>query len=148
MRYLITSLNNFFLRNNNLNLYQNEFNCFPNEYFNQFINYSNKRRLKLYSSNQYDIYLLRWHPYYECKIHDHPPNGCLFKLLQGELIEKRYDDSLKLINTNNLKLNTSNYIDNSLYYHKIINNRDFLAYSLHIYSPPNFKMKIYTKKID
>lgn len=148
MRYLIKNLNQFFLRNNNLKLFSDELNNFHNSYLNQFINLRDidKRRTMIYSNSKYEILLLKWYPYYESTIHDHPDNGCLFKLLQGELIEKRYDKSLNLIDTNNLNKNSINYIDNNLFYHKIINNSDFISYSLHIYSPPNYQMKNFSPK--
>lgn len=146
MRHLINHLNYFFLRNNNLKLFSEQFNAYPNNYLSELIKYSDTRRKIIYSNPKYELILLRWHPYYESKIHNHPENGCLFKLLQGELIEKKYDKSLNLIKTKNLNNDSINYIDNSLCYHKIINNSDFLSYSLHIYSPPNFKMTNFKPK--
>lgn len=92
-----------------------------------------------------EIYLLTWAPYSESKIHDHSKNGCYMKILEGELQEYQYDcTNIKLMATKSYKKNNITYINNSMYYHKIINNTDKPTYSLHIYSPPEHNTKFYT----
>ena len=68
MRHLIKHLNHFFLRNNNLKLFSEQFNAYPNNYLSKLIKYSDTRRKIIYSNPKYELILLRWHPYYESKI--------------------------------------------------------------------------------
>ena len=51
--------------------------------------------------------------------------------------------TIELTNLITLLPNDIGYIDNTICYHKIYNPEPFQAYSLHIYSPPNFNMSIY-----
>lgn len=100
----------------------------------------------------FEIYMILWGKYSVSPIHNHPKNGCLMKILSGTLLENIY---LPNKNTNRLQLEKIhktnvyskgdiNYIDDNIGYHSIINNRSEIACSLHIYSPPNFKMNTYT----
>ena len=66
-------------------------------------------------------------------------NGCLLKVLEGELEEFLYNKNLKLRTKSKIKKNTINYMNNNIGYHRITNNNNINAFSLHIYSPPNHK---------
>jgi len=85
-----------------------------------------------------DIYIITWSKNNESKIHTHPENGCLMKILNGCLIEEKYDDKLKLLKTSALKMNNISYIEGHKILHKI-KNEDNISVSLHIYSPPNYR---------
>ena len=92
----------------------------------------------IYRNDRYEIMLISWGQYSSTKIHNHPSNGCIMKILKGSLIEETYDSiTLNKIGTNNYKKNNTSYIHDDLYKHKIINNSS-QSFSLHIYSPPNF----------
>lgn len=91
----------------------------------------------LYRDNNYEVVLICWDTYCETKIHNHPENGCIMKILAGKLLEECFNKKLKNINTNTYKINDTSYIHDSLYLHKIKNNEQ-QSISLHIYSPPNF----------
>ena len=78
------------------------------------------------------------------KIHDHSSNGCILKLLYGELIEKRYNNNLQHIKTNIISENNISYISNKICYHSINNNNNNnISVSLHIYSPSNYIANLY-----
>jgi len=91
----------------------------------------------------YEVLILTWPPNIKSKIHDHPHNGCLLKVLQGNLIENIYNKDLELIKTNNFDENNISYIHDSIGYHEICNNTDEYCVSLHIYSPIFYKPKYY-----
>jgi len=98
----------------------------------------------VFRNNQFEIFIVCWSEYQGTQIHDHADNGCILKVLQGQLTEYKYDTkSLKLKEICNLPTNSFSYIDNTGNYHKIINNSNENAVSLHIYSPPNYQGKIY-----
>ena len=105
--------------------------------FNKF---SYKRNL-IYRDNNYEILLLCWNPYSFSKIHDHSQNGCILKLLYGNLVETIYDNSLNIVSNNLINPNNISYMNNKIGYHSI-NNLNNYAVSLHIYSPPNHISKL------
>lgn len=92
----------------------------------------------IYRNNKYEIILISWDQNATTKIHNHPKNGCIMKILEGSLIEETYDTkTLDKIDTNIYEKDNTSYIHDNLYYHKITNNAS-QSFSLHIYSPPNF----------
>ena len=81
-------------------------------------------------------------PNQKSTIHNHSENGCLFKILKGNIQENHYNtDNLKKISQKILSINDVNYISNNMYYHQMINLDNDITVSLHIYSPPNYKIK-------
>ena len=101
-------------------------------------------RTKLHETPNYELILISWAPGAKSHIHNHPENGCIYKVLQGILIEETYEpNTIELTNLITLLPNDIGYIDNTICYHKIYNPEHVQAYSLHIYSPPKFNMSIY-----
>ena len=96
----------------------------------------------VYRNNLIDIFVITWSANESSKIHSHPENGCLMKILYGSLTEEKYDDDLRLIQTNLFNLNSVSYIEGNKILHKIIN-QNKISVSLHIYSPPNFRTIYY-----
>jgi len=95
-----------------------------------------------FRDNNIEIILIIWPANYATKIHSHPEGGCISKCLENKLIEKTYKvHNLEFIEEKEFNKNNISYIDNTLYYHKIENNTNKVAYSLHIYSPPNYYNK-------
>ena len=107
----------------------------------------NKIKLNYTDENDlFEIILISWGVGATSSIHNHPPNGCLMKILSGDLQENNYNiinNSLQLTKINNYSKNDINYIDDKLGYHSIANNTNKIVHSLHIYSPPNFKIKTF-----
>ena len=88
-------------------------------------------------NDKFDIYIITWNQYQQSKIHDHPENGCIYKILEGHLVEENYDKKIQLTGFKSLFLDCIGYIDDRYYLHKMINYTNKVAVSLHIYSPPN-----------
>lgn len=106
--------------------------------------FSEKKHKKkvLFIDDQIEMVLIIWPGNYQTGIHSHPEGGCISKCLENTLIENRYDtENVNLIDSKKQQKNSISYIDNKLYYHKIINNTSEVAYSIHIYSPPNYYNK-------
>ena len=100
-------------------------------------------RKKLASNNNFDVYLIKWLPYCESAIHDHPDNGCFFKILDGEIIEEVYSKNLNVIDTNYYMKSNFGKIHDDIGYHKMINKSNKECISLHVYSPSNYKTNNY-----
>ena len=86
----------------------------------------------VYKNNNLELIIVTWNKNQSTEIHEHPKNGCLFKILQGNIDEYLYNDKIQF---NNYKINDIKYIDNSIGKHKMIND-DEICISLHLYSPP------------
>lgn len=111
-------------------------------------------RVQLYCGEQFDIWLICWDIGQKSNIHDHPENGCVQKVLQGKLIEKRYirkDDigggkrekhELCRIWNKVYEEGDVTYISGEKGIHMLKNIGDIGAVTLHLYSPPNYIPKI------
>jgi cysteine dioxygenase len=98
----------------------------------------------VFRNKNYEIFIVCWDKYQKSRVHDHSKNGCILKILDGQLTEYKYNPkTLKLEEINNLPINQISYIDNTTGYHKIMNDNKFKTISLHIYSPPKYKANIY-----
>ena len=107
-----------------------------------------KFKLEDFSNDTFEIILIVWTPNSITPIHNHPIKGCCLKMLEGELTETTYySHTLEKSNESLIKPPCVSYIDNKWFYHKIENRSNKFAYSLHLYSPPNFKSKTFTEKI-
>jgi len=113
-----------------------------NHTIQKYSNFLNKdiNRFKLYEKEDlFEIKLIGWKPNATSSIHDHSKYGCVYYMLQGSLNEKRYHlTNLTEYSHNQLKLGDINYIDNTIGYHAISNQTNMNAFSLHIYSHPNY----------
>ena len=85
----------------------------------------------IYRNTIYEIFLISWNENASTPFHSHPKNGCILKILEGELNESYPDSSDK----KRLYVGDVSYIGYNKY-HKITSNT--ITYSLHIYSPPLF----------
>jgi len=96
-------------------------------------------------NDQLEIFVICWNNNQISAIHDHPSNGCILKVLQGELEENYYNNinnKVELINVNLCKENSIGYQEGKNGLHSIKNNYN-KTISLHIYSPPNYKLSFY-----
>jgi len=93
--------------------------------------------------------LLCWTPGKESPIHDHPCDGCWMIVCQGSVVETRYiqdKTNNTLTETQKMQGNVGDviYIDDSIALHKVGNmSSNELASTLHLYSPPYQKCKIW-----
>lgn len=119
---------------------------FNDENWKEYISFSDKSYTKnlIFRNEKYEIYLICWNKKQMSMIHDHPENGCILKVLKGQLIEYRYDTKeIELIELFNHTEGSIAYIDNNIGYHKVGNDSNNKAISLHIYSPPKFVANIF-----
>ena len=120
-----------------------------NEYIsNDYLQYLSFDTLKykknlVYRDNDFEIFVVGWRPKQSTKIHNHSENGCLFKILEGSIVEQLYDKDIKLLGHKLLKKDMNSYIHNSRCYHSMSNISLINSVSLHIYSPPNFEIKTF-----
>ena len=70
-------------------------------------------------------------------IHGHPAGGCVFKVLQGTIEEKRYTSTInpELIAISKYQKGNMAYIDDQMAYHAVGNPFSTSAISLHVYTP-------------
>jgi cysteine dioxygenase len=95
-----------------------------------------------------DMYVISWKPRVSSCIHDHPTNGCIVKLLKGELQEDLYKkmdetDDVEFLSSRQMRENDIGYIESNKTLHRIRNPSDDVCVSLHIYSKPLYAHKIY-----
>ena len=83
------------------------------------------------------VVLIHWKPGSISSIHGHPKGGCVFRVLQGSLVEKRYspDDTQRLLAVGTYREGSMAYIDDSMAYHAVANPFNTPAISLHVYTP-------------
>ena len=106
--------------------------------FKEFDDNKYKKNL-IYRNENYEIFLICWKKNQFSGIHNHSDNGCLYKVLEGQLSEFLYDScTLNLKESSNLNNETLGYIDDGIGYHKVGNESKEKAMSIHIYSPPHF----------
>ena len=87
-------------------------------------------------SDFFELYLISWLPNNSSIVHNHQDNGCVFKVLEGQLNEDIFlEDQKTCITSKNILSNQSSYIDNQIGYHQIKNLNDSFSYSLHLYPP-------------
>ena len=106
---------------------------------------SNYKRIHVYQNEHFEIFYIFWDKNAVSKIHNHAENGCIMKLLHGQLKENIYDSqTIKYLTSNILYKNNVSYIHNKKCYHSIKNITNDISVSLHIYSPPNFKTSYFS----
>ena len=146
---LTLNINKIYNKNNiNKDLLQLKtlINKYNGDDWTKYIKYSKNYDKKLiYNNNLYELFVISWMPQSQSYIHDHSNNGCLFKILNGNLTEYLYNKDIELIKKKEYSKNKIGYINNNNNYHKMFNETFNMSYSLHLYSPPLYKMNIYKK---
>lgn len=89
----------------------------------------------IFKNDIYEIIIIKWYKGSNTKIHSHPKNGCLLKLIEGKLNEKKYFNNI-LYQSTILDKNDIGYMHDNIGQHKITSLED--SYSVHLYSPPNY----------
>nr|QDY52421.1 cysteine dioxygenase type I [Mimiviridae sp. ChoanoV1] len=145
MNRLITTLKNYnsFKNYHSLYVFKDVLKNYSSSDYKNYVSFcqENYKKNLFYSDNNLEAFIVCWEPYQETKIHNHSDNGCILKILEGNINEILYNKDLKILKKNILPKNDIRYIDDNIGYHKMINGKE-KTISLHIYSPPNFVPKI------
>ena len=129
MNRIITNTKTFLSRENLNNL-----NSFHSNEWIQYLKFNHQKysRNLVFENDFYKMYVLCWLPRQKTPIHDHPGNGCMFKIVQGELEETLYDGNSNLLATKTHYVDDFTSIKNKL--HAMENKSNNYSVSLHIYS--------------
>lgn len=107
------------------------------------------RNLVATDNKTYTLMLLCWSSGRESPIHDHPCDGCWFRVCKGEVQEIRYKtdpttNSLNCTYNQIYKKGQQSYMEDSMGIHKVCNpSRYEPAVTLHLYCPPFQECKIW-----
>lgn len=99
-----------------------------------------------YRDSTIDIYVITWNNLQESRVHDHPEEGCLMKVLQGSLEEDIYEirhGRAHYTETHEIENGHVGYQIGSFGLHNIKNPHNFNTVSIHIYSPPCYCPRYY-----
>lgn len=83
----------------------------------------------IFENDNFELVLISWSKNSITNSHNHPKNGCIMKVLEGELLETTFNEK-KILDKNDTNMR------NHGEYHTIKANKE--SYSLHLYSPPRF----------
>jgi len=149
LKLLIKNINKFPIRDNKINFLLPLLEKYKGDDWKEYKDNTDEEYIKrlVYNNKEYEMFIVSWMPYKKSTIHDHSENGCLYKILEGNLDEEKYsfDKSLKLLEKTKHREGDINYIDNDTCLHRMVNNTNKIVHSLHIYSPPNYSIKSYEK---
>lgn len=116
----------------------------------RYANYHNDvlfYKRQVYIDDNIDIYVVSWNRHYINKIHDHAPGGCWMRIMDGLVLEKKYNPTtLSHKKQTFLPKGNVGYIDNSTGYHSIQNRGENNAITLNVYNPPNYTSNTFTKR--
>lgn len=103
--------------------------------FNQLLNHPKSSHVLIQNTWMKAI-LICWEPGKFSSIHGHPKGGCVFKVLNGQLEEKRYrpDGSDQQLGKSIFQSGAMAYIDDDMAYHAVGNPFNKPAISLHVYT--------------
>ena len=148
MDELVRKINLFFNGNKKINFLKSFMEQYKEEDWKSYITECEENYIKqlVFRNEDYELFVVSWMPGKGSTIHDHSKNIYLFKILRGELIEERYSNEIKLENSTLFNGNDIGYIENEEGLHRMLNKTDEIVVSLHLYSPPNYKIKSYDKK--
>ena len=92
-------------------------------------------KLKIFQNDIFELILIKWDKDFSSIAHYHPHNGCVLKVLEGEITEDRYFND-ELYKKTVLKKNDVGFMHDIMGSHKITACET--SFTLHLYSPPNF----------
>lgn len=101
----------------------------------------------IYRTDEYEMILLCWKKGNETPIHGHDDQNCWLYQLEGELTEIRYEkmESGDLTEVNRLKLvpGKLTFMNAAMGYHKLNNDNDLRAMTLHVYVSPILSCEVF-----
>ena len=140
MDKLIKQIGNTLKNQNNLKTCYDFLKKYKSNDYKKFVKFSdiNYKKNLVYRNTDFEVFVVCWTPKQKTLIHDHSENGCLFKVLEGNIVEYRYNHD-KSANYYQHNVGSVEYIDNQIGYHQIKNPNNYFCYSLHLY-PPSTKL--------
>ena len=103
----------------------------------------------VFKNESFEILVLCWDIQQKSEIHNHNNNHCFVKILNGRLIERKYNKNNKELILQKEKLLSQDeviYSKNNNNYHSIGNYGAERAISIHLYMPPLTVYTIYNNK--
>ena len=100
-------------------------------------------------TSDYEIILLCWDNQAQTAIHGHGGEDCWVYQVQGNVVEIRYKESNEnLVESNRMVLTPGRltYMHDRMGYHRIHNNSDRRAMTLHIYASPIDSCKVFNEE--
>ena len=101
----------------------------------------------IYRTDEYEMILLCWKKGDETPIHGHDDQNCWVYQLEGKLTEIRYEktESGNLTETNRLQLlpGKLTFMNAAMGYHKLNNDNDLRAMTLHVYVSPIISCEVF-----
>jgi cysteine dioxygenase len=101
-------------------------------------------------TNDYELVLLCWEKGDVTPIHGHDGQKCWVYQIEGQMTEIRYEESTSgnLVETNRTQLSRGKltFMNNTMGYHKLNNDTDGRAMTLHIYVSPITKCEVFNDK--
>jgi len=120
----------------------NIIDCYIGDDWKEFQSDNNNYRQVAYQDDNIKVMIISWAPDKVSGIHDHPMFGCILKIMQGEIVEDVYyiqADVFYHTDSNHLKANDKSFLKGTDGLHHISNCSNKYCYSLHIYSPSDYK---------
>ena len=112
--------------------------------YKKFVEFSDVKYKKnlVYRNKDFEMFVVCWTPLQGTPKHDHSERGCIFKVLEGNIVEYRYkfNGSSAYYQHN---VGSTGYMDNDIGIHLMKNDSKTNCVSLHIYSPPKYIMNSY-----
>lgn len=144
LKKLFLSVNNEMKKRVHLKNMRPIINKYNNIDWKKYVYFDNNKynRNTVYKNENIEMVIISWNNNQKSGLHDHPKNGCLMKILDGELNEYIYNEKLNLLKINNCKKDCISYQEGKNGIHDIINKNNKTV-SLHIYSPPNHDITRY-----
>ena len=106
----------------------------------QFISFNslkyNRIPLNHLKNRDIEFVLIAWSKGQMAPLHNHPQNGCIVKILSGNISEFQYDMHRELKEIRHCREGDITYMDDTLGLHEVVATDNSI--SLHIYSPPNY----------
>lgn len=101
-------------------------------------------------TENFELMLLCWNSKQTTPIHDHGGEKCWVYQIKGSIDELRYDknenDQLEVVNQMTLPPGKLTYMDDSMGYHALKNNKNERALTLHLYMKPIDECDVFNPK--
>lgn len=103
-----------------------------------------RMRILVERTDEWELLLMIWGPKAITPIHDHNDSKCWMRLLAGTMKEEVYSgDDLQFIAENSFQEAASLFIEDEKGFHRLRNDGEEIAVSLHLYTKPLVTSRFY-----